>query len=97
MLLQLIAQYYKFLWMGLGCIAFLKIMLSFFFHGNLAGINGIIFAVFKWYGEEEQEMEEFSGRRFFMRIHNIVTIFFYIMLLIIIAATILPLFLGPVV
>lgn len=83
--------------MALGCIAFVKIMLSFFFHGNLVGLNGIIFAVFKWYGEEEQELEEFSGRRFFMRIHNIVTLFFYFMLLFIIVATILPLFISPVV
>ena len=62
MLLELIARYYKLLWFALGAIAFLKIFLAFLFHGNLEGMNGVIFALFKWYGEEEQEMDMMNIR-----------------------------------
>jgi succinate dehydrogenase/fumarate reductase cytochrome b subunit len=93
MLLEFIARYYKLMWLGLGAIAFLKIFLSYAFHGNLEGTNGVIYALFKWYGEEEQEMEDVARRRT-MRIHNIVTLLLYVAILIIIAATLLPMFLG---
>lgn len=94
MLLEFIARYYKFLWLGLGAIAFLKIILSHFFHGNLEGVNGIFFALFKWYGEDEQEMEDVGRRRFTMRIHNLITLFMYFMILVVVLATILPLVLA---
>jgi len=94
MLLDLIAQYYKYLWIALGAVAFLKIMISLIFNGSLEGINGIIYALFKWYGEEEQEMEDVGTRRTMMRIHNLVTLFIYLMILIIIGATLLPMVLG---
>jgi hypothetical protein len=94
MLLDLIAQYYKLLWIALGAVAFLKIIISISFNGSLEGINGIIFALFKWYGEEEQEMEDIGRRRMMMRIHNLVTLLLYFMILILIGATILPKVLG---
>jgi hypothetical protein len=94
MLLDLIARYYKYLWIAFGAIAFLKVILSYYFHGNLAGLNGIMYALFKWYGEEEQEMEDFSQRRTMMRIHNMVTLLIYGTLLIILVATLLPMFIG---
>lgn len=94
MLLDLIAQYYKFLWIALGAVAFLKIMISLVFNGSLEGINGIIYALFKWYGEEEQEMEDVGSRRTMMRMHNLVTLILYLMILVIIGATLLPMVLG---
>jgi hypothetical protein len=94
MLLDLIAQYYKLLWIALAAVAFLKIIISIIFNGSLEGINGIIFALFKWYNEEEQEMEDIGRRRMMMRIHNLVTLLLYFMVLVIIAATVLPKALG---
>lgn len=89
MLLELIARYYKFLWLALAAIAFLKIILSYSFHGSLEGVNGILYALFKWYGEEEQEMEDYGPRRTMMRFHNMVTLMLYVMLLVILVVTIL--------
>jgi hypothetical protein len=94
MLLDLIERYYKFLWFAFGAIAFLKVILSYYFHGELVGMNGIIYALFKWYGDDEQEMEEFGRRRTLMRIHNTITLLIYVMLLIILIATLLPMFIG---
>ena len=94
MLLELIARYYKLLWLAFAAIAFVKIILSYSFHGTLEGVNGILFALFKWYGEEEQEMEDFGPRRTLMRFHNIVTLMLYGMLLVILLATIFPKILG---
>lgn len=94
MLLDLIAQYYKFLWIALGAVAFLKIMISLVFNGSLEGINGIIYALFKWYGEEEQEMEDVGSRRTMMRLHNLITFAIYFIILVIIGATVLPMVLG---
>ena len=94
MLLELIARYYKFLWIAFGAVAFIKVILSYYFHGNLEGTTGILYALFKWYGDEEQEMEDFGPRRTMMRIHNIVTLMIYGILLIILIATLLPMFLG---
>jgi hypothetical protein len=89
MLLELIARYYKFLWLALAVVAFLKVILSNIFHGDLEGVNGIIFALFKWYGEDEQEIEDASRRRLIMRIHNLITAFLYLMLLVVIATSLL--------
>jgi hypothetical protein len=94
MLLDLIAQYYKFLWIAFGAVAFLKIIISHAFNENLEGFNGIVFALFKWYGEEEQEMEDIGRRRMMMRIHNLVTLLLYFMILLIIGATVVPMVLG---
>ena len=94
MLLELIARYYKFLWFALAAIAFLKIILSYAFHGKLEGVNGVLYALFVWYSEEEQEMEEFSGRRTMMRVHNIITLMMYGMVMLIILASILPRIFG---
>jgi hypothetical protein len=94
MLLELIAQYYKLLWFAFAAIAFVKIILSYSFHGTLEGVNGILYALFKWYGEEEQEMEDLGPRRTMMRLHNMVTLMLYAMLLVILAATFIPKILG---
>ena len=88
MLLDLIARYYKFLWLALGAVAFLKVILSNIFHGDLEGVNGILFALFKWYGDDEQEMEDAGRRRLTMRIHNLITAFLYLMILVVIATSI---------
>jgi hypothetical protein len=90
MLLDLIVRYYTFLLLGLAAIAFLKVILSNIFHGDLEGVNGIVFALFKWYGDDEQEMEDDSRRRTMMRIHNLITLFLYAMILVVLLATILP-------
>jgi hypothetical protein len=89
MLLELIARYYSLLWFALLAIAFLKLILSYSFHGTLEGLNGILYALFKWYGEEEQELEDYGSRRTMMRFHNIVTLMLYGMLFIILIVTLL--------
>lgn len=94
MLLELIARYYKLLWLAFAAIAFVKIILSYSFHGTLEGVNGILYALFKWYGEEEQEMEDFGPRRTMMRFHNIVTLMLYGMLFVILLATLIPKIIG---
>jgi len=94
MLLELIARYYKFLWLAFAAIAFVKIILSYSFHGTLEGVNGILYALFKWYGEEEQEMEDLGPRRTMMRFHNVVTLMLYGILLVILLATVVPKILG---
>ena len=93
MLLDLIAQYYKYFWLVLGAVAFIKILMSTVFHGGLEGINGIIFALFKWYSEDEQEIEDSDKRRLVMRIHNFVTIVIYLLLAAIIGATVVTMLL----
>jgi hypothetical protein len=94
MLLELIARYYKFLWLILLAIAFIKLILSYAFNGSLEGVNGVLFALFKWYGEEEQELEESAPRRTIMRLLNIITLTIYGMFLVILVATLLPMILG---
>ncbi|MCW3113502.1 MAG: hypothetical protein JWR18_1898 [Segetibacter sp.] len=94
MLLELIARYYKLLWLAFAAIGFLKIILSYSFHGTLEGVNGILYALFKWYGEEEQEMEDLGPRRTMMRVHNMITLLLYGMLLIILVATFIPKIFG---
>lgn len=90
MLLENIAKYYYVLWFVLAAIAFVKIILSYSFQSGLEGVNGVFFALFKWYGEQEQEMEEFSSRRTIMRMLNAFTLLIYGMLLVIFIATVLP-------
>lgn len=89
MLLDLIAQYYKIVWFAFGAVAFIKIIISTIFHGGLEGLNGIFYALFKWYSEDEQEIEDSEKRRTTMRIHNFVTVVLYFLLFIIIGATFL--------
>jgi uncharacterized protein YqhQ len=89
MLLDIIAQYYKILWFAFGAVAFIKIIISTIFHGSLEGLNGIFYALFKWYSEDEQEIEDVQSRRTTMRIHNFVTIILYILLALIFGATLL--------
>lgn len=72
--------------MALAAVAFLKIILAYSFHGNLQGVNGVIYALFKWFGEEEQELEDFGPRRTMMRLHNVITLMIYGILFIIFAA-----------
>lgn len=88
MLLEFIARYYNLLWIALAIIAFTKIIMSYSFQPNLEGVNGVLYALFKWYGEEEQEMEDFGPRRTTMRLLNIITLFIYGMLLVIVLATV---------
>lgn len=94
MLLEFLARYYKFFWLGLGAICFIKIILASMFHGSLQGVNGMIYALFKWYDEDEQEMEDIASRRMMMRIHNVVTIFVYAAMVMLVIATLLPMFIG---
>ena len=76
-----------------GMIAFVKVMLDYVFHGGLQGINGVLFALFKWFNEEEQEIEDIPSRRTMMRILNIITLIVYGVMLFILIATLLPMFL----
>ena len=94
MLLKNLSVYYHYLWLLLGAIVGLKILLSFLFNKHLEGLSGFIFAIFKWYNEEDQEMAETAGSRTMMRFYNVVTAGMYFVLLIIILSSILPMFIG---
>ena len=94
MLLELIARYYKLFWIIFGLIAFIKIILAYIFHGGLQGMNGVLFAMFNWFNEEEQEIEDVPSRRTMMRILNIVTLLVYGGMAFLLVATLLPMFLG---
>ena len=60
---------------------------------RLEGLMGLIFAIFKWYGEEDQEMAEYPKHRTVMRFHNVVTLGIYFALLLVILSSLLPMFL----
>jgi hypothetical protein len=89
MLLELIARYYKYLWVAFGVIAFIKVILSYFFQGSLENLNAVIYSLFKWHGSDEMEMEEVNNRRTMMGIQNVVLILMYITLIVILVATLL--------
>lgn len=93
MLLEFIVRYYKVFWIVFGMIAFVKVIFAYVFHGGLQGINGVIFALFKWFNEEEQEIEDVPSRRTMMRILNIITLIVYGVMLFLLLATLLPMFL----
>jgi hypothetical protein len=94
MLLEFIARYYKFFWIGLCAISLLKILLATIFHGSLEGVNGVLYALFKWYGDDEQEMEDVASRRTMMRFHNIITLMVYGAIAVVLVATLIPMFIG---
>jgi hypothetical protein len=94
MLLKNIASYYNYFWLLLGAIIGFKILLSFLFNKQLEGLSGFIFAIFKWYNEEDQEMAETASARTMMRLYNVITLTMYFVLLIIILSSLLPLFLS---
>lgn len=86
MLLDYIARYYKFLWLALIAISLIKILLSYSFNEKIRGIHSILFALFKWYGVEEQEMEDYEPNRIIMRFHNIITLLIYFTIILLIVA-----------
>lgn len=92
MLVKLIASYYHYLWLLLTAVIGIKILLSFLFNKHLEGFQGLIYAIFKWYGEEDQEMEELASRKTMMRIYNVFTAGMYFVLFIIIIASLIPMF-----
>lgn len=77
MLIDFIARYYKFLWLALIAIGVIKVLLSYSFNAQLEGTNRILYALFKWYNDDEQQLEDFAPRRTMMRVHNIVTLTMY--------------------
>lgn len=89
MLLELIAQYYKYLWAALIAFAILKIILSYSFNRGLDGFNGMLFSIFQWYTQDQRELED-RDRRKFMQVQNFVTLLLFgIILLIVIASLIM--------
>jgi hypothetical protein len=89
MLLELIAQYYKYLWGAFIAFAILKLILAYSFNRGLDGFNGALFAIFQWYSQDQRELED-SDRRKFMQIQNAVTILLFgVILLIVIASLIM--------
>ncbi len=92
MLLKYIAIYYHYLWLLLAGVVIFKILLSFFFDSSLEGIFGFVHAIFKWYGEPDQEMAETNGQRISMRIQNVITAFMYVILSVIVLVSFLPMF-----
>ncbi|MCU0321804.1 MAG: hypothetical protein MUE72_05265, partial [Chitinophagaceae bacterium] len=62
------------------------------FNKQLEGFSGLIFAIFKWYGEEDQEMSDSNGKKIMMRINNVLTVMMYVVLGFIIFISLLPMF-----
>lgn len=92
MIVKLLASYYLYFWLLLCIIVIIKILLSFTFNKHLEGFNGLVFAIFKWYGEEDQEMSESNTRRTIMRLNNVITLSMYATLGLIILVSLLPMF-----
>jgi hypothetical protein len=92
MLLKYIAVYNHYLWLLLAGTVIFKILLSFFFDPTLEGIFGFVRAVFKWYGEPDQEMAETNNQRLSMRVQNVITAFMYLVLGVIVLTSLLPMF-----
>jgi hypothetical protein len=87
MLLELIARYYTYLWIALIAIGLLKLILTYIFLEG-GGMNFVVW-LFKWVGEDEQEVEDEPSRRSMMKTLNLVSILLYILLLVFVAATLL--------
>jgi|GEM_PF-3595174 len=94
MLLKNLSAYYHYLWLLLGAIVGFKILLSFLFNKQLEGLSGFIYAIFKWYNEEDQEMAETANSRTLMRLYNVLTLGMYFVLAVIILSSILPMFVS---
>lgn len=92
MLVKLLASYYLYFWLLLCVIVVIKALFSFSFNNQLEGLAGLLMAVFKWYGEEDQEMSESNTKKTIMRLNNIITIGMYAVLLLIILVSLLPMF-----
>jgi len=92
MLLKLISAYYHYLWIALVIIVILKIILSFIFNRSLEGFHGFLYAIFKWYSEDDKDLAESNKRRFIMIVSNTFSVFIYIILGFIILLSILPMF-----
>jgi hypothetical protein len=89
MLLELIARYFKYLWIAFGLIAFSKIILTHFFLETLENFNGLLYSLFRWYGSNELELEEASNAKAMMQVENVLTVLMYISLVLIIVAKLL--------
>jgi type II secretory pathway component PulF len=93
MLVKLIHSYYHYLWLLLAVVVGIKILLSFLFNKQLEGFQGLIYAIFKWYGEQDQEMAESAARKTMMRLYNVINVGMYLILVVIILSSLLPMFL----
>ena len=91
MLLELIGRYYKYLWIVFGLIAVGKILLS---YTLTHAYPALVFAIFKWYNSDEQQIEEDKQQRFVMKTLNLITVLLYFTLLVALAATLLLAILG---
>ncbi len=80
--------------MLLAVLVIIKVIMGYLFNDHLEGTGGFLFAVFKWYGEEDQHFEELASRRFMMRVHNIFTFGIYFMMILILIVSVIPMFLG---
>ena len=91
MLLEFIGRYFKYLWVVFGLIAVGKILLSYILtHAYPA----LVFAIFKWYNSDEQQIEEDKQQRFVMKTLNLITVLLYFTLLVALADTLLLAILG---
>lgn len=88
MLIELISRYYKFLWFALIAFAFFKVFFSYAFL-DIEGINGALYSLIKWFGEDDQELEDYAPRRSMMRFLNLLTITIYAVIIFIAVASLL--------
>lgn len=94
MLIDWIAANYRYLWVAFGAFALLKILFAWNFHGALDGMNNMIVSIFKWYGQNEMEMEDEQHRRQTMVLLNGLTFFVLLTLMATLAAGLLLFILG---
>lgn len=91
MLIELIGQYYLYLWMMVGAMALLKAFLTYTFSNSY---NGFIFSIFNWFGADDKRMEEDNQQQLVMTLLNVFTFLFYLLFIAAVAANLLWLFLG---
>ncbi len=92
MLFKTIASYYHYFWLLLAAVVGLKVLLSFIFNSHLEGFQGLLYSIFKWYGEDDQQMEDLSSKKTQMRMLNILSFAMYLILFFIILFSLVPMF-----
>lgn len=63
------------------------------FNRNLEGFQGWLYAIFKWYSDDDKDMAESTKRKSLMGIINLLSVMMYLSLGAIILFSILPMFL----
>lgn len=92
MLIQKLHYYFHYLWFLLAGVVILKIFLHYLLNTHLEGFSGFLFATFKWFGEQDQELEESTNKKTLMRVLNVITIGIYFVIALMLLLYFIPMF-----